>query len=358
MSQPNIKIKKRQDQFNPTEKIPFGVLRTDQMVIMHYTHQKWQPPQIVPYQDLTIAPGAIGLHYGQQIFEGCKTFRHKDGKMYLFRPHKNADRFNHSAQILCMPTIPPKNQIQAMQSLIAAERLWYPNQDGACFYVRPFMIGTEDALGVRPSSTYTYAIILSPSGPYFKDGFNPISLLITPQFHRAAPGGSGTAKAGGNYAASLRAAQKAATLGAKQVLYLDVTNTYIEEAGAMNHFHVTNKGEIIIPIFTDSILRSITSESIIELAYQLGHPVRQENIKISDFIKGIKEKTIVEAGGLGTAAVVAPVNKYHIDRGNEKYDELIVGDGQIGPITQKMYKLLTDIQYGREKAPEGWLVEC
>ena len=346
-----LKPQRKKEQFVSDKSLGFGLLRTDHMFLMDYSDGKWHSARIIPYQELNLFPGAVSLHYGQNIFEGLKAFKHKDREIYTFRIDKHAERFNNSAEALCMPKISIEDQIQAIHSLVDIDRNLFPEVKDASFYIRPFMFGTQDCLGVKPSNTYTYCVIISPSGSYYPQGFHPIKLLITKQFHRAAPGGIGNAKTGGNYAASLRAAVKAASFSAKQVLYTDVNNKTIEEAGAMNHFHVTKDREIIIPKFTDTILKSVTSTSIIELASRLGCKVKQETIYLDEFIKGINNGFVTEAGGLGTAAVVSPVGTYVFDDGKE----LIVGNGEAGPITRKMYNLFTAIQIGEEKAPEGWL---
>ncbi len=356
-----LKKDRRREQFRPTEPLPFGKLRSDYMFLMDFNpEESWHNARIVPYQPLNLFPGATVLHYAQEIFEGEKAFKHPDGELYLFRPDQNAARRNSSAEICCMPEIPVEYQIQAKKALIDMDRLWYPEQEGASIYVRGFSFGTEDTLGVKPSSTYTYCVMLSPSGPYYPEGFNPIKLLFTDKFKRAGPKGTGQAKTGGNYNSSLRAGQRAKEVGAKQVLFMDVDDKYIEEAGAMNHYHVTRDGEIIIPEFTDTILESITSKSFMELSAsrRLHYPVRQERILSLDFIADVALKEIVEAGGLGTAAVVSPVGSYVLDFGNRqrtRQRELMVGDGKVGQITREMYELYTGIQTGKEEAPESWL---
>jgi branched-chain amino acid aminotransferase len=347
---------RRRTPFRPRGPLSFGQLRTDHMFLMDWADGAWRSPRIVPYGPIPMAPGAVVLHYAQEIFEGAKAFRHADGEIRAFRIDRNAERLNRSAPGVCMPTIPPGDQIQAILALLDVERLWCPEQAGASLYIRPFMIGTQDSLGVKPSTRYLFCVFLSPSGPYYSAGFTePVKLLVTRRFHRAAPGGTGAIKTGGNYAASLRAGEVAHELGAAQVLYLDTTDTFVEEAGAMNHFHVTRHGRLLIPTFTDSILRSVTSESVIALgAKALGVEVAQERIRLDAFLDGIRSGEITEAGGLGTAAVVSPVGAYLFDDGRA----LQVGDGGIGPVTRRVYQTITDIQLGRAPAPEGWLFEA
>ncbi len=347
---------RRGEPFRPEGPLPFGQLRTDHMFLMDFADGAWSDPRIVPYGPFLLAPGAVVLHYSQEIFEGAKAFQHPDGEIYAFRIDKNAARMNRSAEGLCMPPVPPADQVQAILALLDVERLWFPEQEGASLYVRPFMIATQDSLGVKPSNRYLFCVFLSPSGPYYPAGFQePVKLLVTRRFHRAAPGGTGAMKTGGNYAASLMAGEVAHKLGASQVLYLDTADRYIEEAGAMNHYHVTRDGRLVIPSFTDTILRSVTSESVLELGQEvLGLRVGQERIPFEPFLAALRSGEIIEAGGFGTAAVVSPVGAYVFEDGTE----LRVGDGRIGPNTRRIYEILTGIQRGTRPAPPGWLFQA
>ncbi len=356
----NLKKERRTEEFKPTKPIGFGQLESDHMFVMDYHLPKretdyskgeWHSPKIMPMQPFQIHPRSLVLHYAQEIFEGAKAFQHPDSELYAFRIDKNAKRFNRSAGIMCMPKIPVKDQLQGIEALLDVDRLWFPQQEEASMYIRPFMFATTPSLGVKAGNDYRFCVLLSPSGPYYSEGFNPIRLLLTEEFKRVPPKGVGQAKAGGNYGASLRAGRRAGNFDAKQVLFLDVYNHHLEEAGAMNHYHVTRQEEVVIPQFTDTILESITSRSIIELRKRLGLHVKQENISAIDFLFGIASGRISEAGGLGTAAVVSPVGEYISDQG----DIIRVGNGQVGPISRKMYRLLTGIQNGRFEAPEGWL---
>ena len=348
----DLKINSRRTEPLQTDKpISFGIMETDHMFTMKYDFGEWHSAKITQIENHSIHPKANVLHYAQEIFEGAKAFEHPDGELYTFRIDQNIKRFNQSAEIMCMPKVPEEMQLEAITSLLDVERLWFPKQKEASLYIRPFMFGTTSSLGVKESESYIYSVIISPSGPYYPEGFNPIRLLLTSKFKRVPTGGVGKAKTGGNYGASLRAGRAAKNLGAKQVLYIDPTNRFIEEAGAMNHYHVTSNQEIIIPEFTENILESITAKSILSLEERLGHKVRQEKILVKDFLGGINSGEIVEAGGLGTAAVVSPVGEYITDQ----REKIQVGDGQVGPITEKMYQLITDIQTGKVEAPEGWL---
>lgn len=347
---------RRTEPFKPTEQLPFGKLRSDHMFLMDYSEGEWHSPRLVPRQPIKLKPGASVFHYGQEIFEGAKAFQHPDGEIYTFRLDQNCQRFNNSAEIMAMPPIPVEDQLQAIHSLIDIDRLWFPQQAEASLYIRPFMFSTTDALGVKPGKDYLFCVILSPSGPYYSQGFNPGKMLLSNRFRRVAEKGTGKAKAGGNYGASLRAGEFAKKLGCQQVLYLDARDEFLEEYGAMNHFQVTREGKILIPEFTDTILESITARSFLELGERLGHPIEQARLSASDFVQGLLEKKITEAGGLGTACVVSPVGSYMIDLFGEIKDKpLVIGNGQVGPISQKMYGLLTGIQYGKLEAPKGWL---
>ncbi|WP_110459056.1 branched-chain amino acid aminotransferase [Shewanella algidipiscicola] len=343
---------RRTEQFEPETNVGFGNLRTDHMFLMDYRDGEWRDPRVVPYGPFEVAPGAIALHYGQSVFEGAKAFMHQDGEIYTFRLDKNAERLNTSADILCIPALPEAMQLAGINALIDVDRLWFPMQEGACLYIRPFIFATEDRLSVSPSQQYTFCVMLSPSGAYYADGFDKaIRLLISKRFHRAVSGGTGASKAAGNYAASLKAGKAAAEYGAAQVLYLDANNQQIEEVGAMNHFHVLKDGTIIIPKFTDTILKSITSQSILDLGEQLGCEVRQETVMLDKFISDIESGEIIEAGGFGTAAVVSPVGSYIF----EDNRVVTVGNGEVGEHTRRIYQVLTDIQKGLRPAPNGWL---
>jgi branched-chain amino acid aminotransferase len=338
----------------PLQVDTFGVIRTNHMFVAEYRDGEWGDHRIVPYGPFSVAPGAAGLHYGQTLFEGAKAFKQVDGEVYTWRFDENAKRFNHSASVLMMPEMPVEDQMEALFRLIDVEREWCPSVPESSLYIRPFMFATEDMLGVKPSHTYTYCIILSPSGPYYSGGFNnAITLLITDKYHRAVSGGTGSTKSAGNYAASLRPAQFAYDHGATQVLYLDSSNQYLEEVGTMNHYHVLRDGTFIIPLFTDSILRSVTSLSVLALSDMGKTKARQEQIRLDSFIEGIKSGEIIEAGGFGTAAVVSPVGRYLFEDGSS----ITVGDGKVGKYSRELYDLYSGMQTGRFPAPAGWTVK-
>lgn len=370
--------KRRIEQFCPTTTLPFGVERTDHMVLMQYSPERgWHNAQIVPYGPLSIMPGATCLNYGQQFFEGAKAYKIGE-ELYTFRLDQNARRFNNSARLLRAPQIPVEQQIELIHTLLDIERLWFPEgQPGSSLYIRPLMLGVDDEVRVKSSQTHTYCVFLSPSGAYYPGGFNTaVSILITQLLHRSAPGMLGPAKAGANYACSIKPGDLAARFGAKQVLY--TTDGLVDEAGAMNHYHVLKDGTVVIPTQRDPILNAITSRSIEELSSMMGIEVRRKTVYLEDMIQGIKRGEIVEAGGFGTAAVVSPIGKYLCLKDQEMspalldeildgrvpeeklrqyVEEIVVGDGQVGPISRRMYEYYTEMLAGEKIAPSGWLVK-
>ncbi len=339
------------------EPLPFGQLRTNHMFVVNFRDGAWVDPRIVPYAEFSLFPGALCFHYGQTIFEGAKAFIHPDGELYLFRYEKNCERMNHSAENLCMPTIPVELQMEGTLRLLDVERDWCPTMPESSLYIRPFMFASEDSLGVKTASAYIFCVMLSPAGPYYPGGFSKANrLLITARYHRAVSGGTGTAKCGGNYAASLQAQTYAHDHDCAQVLYLDATNRTIEEVGTMNHYHVEKDGTFVIPAFNDSILRSITSESVLELAAMSDLPLkikaRQETVRLDKFLADVRSGAITEAGGLGTAAVVSPVGSYLM---GESGEVITVGDGGIGPHSRALYEYYNGMQLGKQPAPRGWV---
>ncbi len=367
----SLKPDRRKRQFKPEKKLPFGKLRSEHMFVMEFLRGEWHSPRILPYgpieftikkKKMHLMPGSLVLNYGLGSFEGGKAFLHEDGEVRTFRIDQNAQRHNYSSSKIELPVIPEEDQIQAIEALLDVDRKWVPQQEGASMYIRPVTIAVDDELGVHAGSHCIYCAILSPSGPYFPKGFSSGTMLLSDRYKRVAPKSSGDVKIIGNYANSIRPGKIAKKLGAQQVLYLDVFDKYLEEYGAMNHFQVTRDGEIIIPEFTDTILKSITACSFLELGDRLGHPVRQEPIPLVNFLIGLYSKQITECGGLGTAAVVAPVGKYLLDLNGKRSSPLeemlspvIVGGGKVGPVSKQMFELYTGIQYGRIEDKKGWL---
>ncbi|GAB6180551.1 branched-chain amino acid aminotransferase [Desulfotomaculum defluvii] len=338
--------------YEDESKLVFGSIFTDRMFTMHYANKEWNESRIERYRSFNLDPSSCVFHYSQEIFEGLKAYAAEDGRILLFRPDQNAKRMNRSAERLVMPTIPEEDIIQAITELVLAEKRWLPKQPGTSLYIRPTMIATEAFLGVHPSSEYIFYIIISPVGAYYKGGFKPIKLYVEDIFVRSNIGGVGDVKTGGNYAASLMAGHKAQQKGFSQVLWLDGRERkYVEEVGAMNMFFVYGN-KLVTPMLTGSILPGITRASVLELAKYLGLETEERLISIDEVIEGINSGTITEAFGSGTAAVISPVGSLYY-----KEKDYFINNEQVGPVTQRLYDKLVNIQYGREKDPFGWVRE-
>jgi branched-chain amino acid aminotransferase len=336
--------------FDDPLKLPFGRNFTDYMFSMDHAGAGWQNPCIKPYQPLVLQPSANVFHYSQEVFEGQKAYRSKKNEILLFRPRENARRLNRSLQRLCMPEIPEEMFLEAECELLKLEKRWVPGQKGASLYIRPTVIGTEAALGVKPSSEYLFYIILSPVGPYFKEGFDPVSLWVSETYSRAGSGGTGEAKTGGNYSGSLLATREATQKGYSQVLWLDAgEHRFVEEVGAMNIFFVLD-GTLVTPSLDGTILHGVTRKSVLELAPELGLPVEERRIAIEEVIDGMRTGKLTEIFGAGTAAVISPVGKIAF-RGEDH----VVGNNQTGPWAQKIFATLTGIQYGEIEDKRGWV---
>ncbi len=348
----NISITKTQ---NPKEKpdalsLGFGQVFTDHMFLMNYTPDKgWHDARIVPFGNLSIHPASTVLHYGSEIFEGLKAYRRADGKVQLFRPIENIRRMNNSADRLCLPQIPEDIAMQVLTEFVKTEQDWTPSAEGTSLYIRPFMFGNDESLGVHTVHHVTFAIIASPSGSYYKEGINPVKIMIEDQDVRAVRGGTGYAKCGGNYAASNRAGERAEQKGYSQVLWLDgVERKYIEEVGAMNvMFKIA--GEIVTPMLSGSILPGITRKSCIEVLRKEGYTVNERLISVDELSQAMENGTLEEAWGCGTAAVVSPIGELCYK--DVKYT---VNEGKIGPVTQHLYDTLTSIQWGKTEDTFGW----
>ncbi len=327
----------------------FGKIFTDHMFVMNYTEGKgWYDARIVPYDKIALYPSAMVFHYGQEMFEGLKAYKGEDGKAYLFRPDMNAKRANESNDRLCIPRIPEEDFVQAVKAVVNVDKDWIPSEPGTSLYVRPFVIATDEFLGVAPSKNYLFIIILSPSGAYYASGLNPVGIWIEDEFVRAVRGGIGFAKTGGNYAASLKAQVKAHDAGFSQVLWLDgVERKYIEEVGAMNIFFKI-AGKIVTPALSGSILPGITRNSVLTLCRDWGYEVEERRISVDELIEAQKNGTLEEVFGTGTAAVISPVGKLrYVD------EVMTIGDGGIGEVSQKLYDTVTGIQTGKVADPYG-----
>jgi len=328
----------------------FGRVFTDRMLTAHWEPSRgWHEARIEPYGPICLEPSASVFHYGQEIFEGLKAYRWADGSVALFRPAMNWARMNRSAARLALPEVPEQLFLDGIAELVRLDRDWVPAAEGTSLYVRPTLFGEEPFLGVRPAERCRFFVILSPVGAYYASGFAPVRILVEDHYVRAAPGGTGMAKAGGNYAASLVAGLKAKERGYDQVLWLDATERrWVEEVGAMNIFFVVD-GRLVTPPITDSFLAGVTRDSILRLAPTLGLEAEERPVAISDLLADLRSGRVSEAFGTGTAAVVSPVGAL-----GYKDDEVSVGDGGVGPVTRRLYDTLTGIQYGRIPDPFGW----
>jgi branched-chain amino acid aminotransferase len=332
-------------------KLIFGKTFCDHMFMVNYVAGKgWIDPRIVPYQAMSMDPASMVLHYGQGIFEGLKAYRCRDGQIHLFRPKQNCERMNRSARRMCMPEIDPELQIRAIESLLKLDLDWIPHSIGSSLYIRPTMIASEPALGVRPANEYIYFIITGPVGAYYPEGFNPIKIYVSDEYVRAVRGGVGESKTMANYAASLYAAEMAKKMGFTQVLWLDaVERRYIEEVGTMNIFFRIGD-ELVTPPLTGSILPGVTRDSVIQMAKHWGINVQERMITVDEVVEAIQSGAMKESFGTGTAAVISPVGE--ISYKNEHYQ---VQDGGVGELSQKLYDEIVGMQYGERKDPFGWV---
>ena len=329
----------------------FGKVFTDHMFVMDYTSDKgWHDARIVPFGRISLHPASTVLHYGAEIFEGLKAYRRADGGVQLFRPMENIRRMNNSAERMCLPLLDEQDALQALTEFVKLEEKWVPKSFGTSLYLRPFMFGDDEALGVHAVHRATFMIIASPSGSYYKEGINPVKIMIENEDVRTVRGGTGYAKCGGNYAASTRAGERAAQKGFSQVLWLDgVERKYIEEVGAMNVMFKID-GEIVTPMLTGSILPGITRKSCIEVLKKQGYKVSERLLSVDELISALENGKLEEAWGCGTAAVVSPIGTLAYQ--NKEY---LVGGGKIGEVTQKLYDTLTGIQWGKIKDEFGWV---
>ncbi|MBE6903939.1 MAG: branched-chain amino acid aminotransferase [Ruminococcaceae bacterium] len=331
----------------------FGKHFTDHMFIMDYSRESgWGNARIIPFQNISLHPASTVLHYGSEIFEGLKAYRRADGKVQLFRPIENIRRLNNSADRLCLPQIDEDDAMHILNTFVALEQEWTPSAEGTSLYLRPFMFGNDETLGVHAVHNATFAIIASPVGSYYPEGINPVKIMIEDEDVRAVRGGTGYAKCGGNYAASNRAGERAEQKGYSQVLWLDgVERKYIEEVGAMNVMFKID-GEIITPMLSGSILPGITRKSCIEVLKNEGYKVSERLLSIDELADALKNGKLEEAWGCGTAAVVSPIGELCYK--DVKYT---INEGKIGEVTQYLYDTLTGIQWGRKEDTYGWTVE-
>jgi len=332
----------------------FGKNFSDHMIAIEWEqNQGWHDARVIPYGPIALDPAASVLHYSQEVFEGLKAYRHADGSIWTFRPHANAQRLQRSAYRLALPELPIDLFIASLKQLVAVDREWVPDAPETSLYFRPFLIGNESYLGVRASQKATYYVIASPAGAYFSSGMTPVSIWLADDYARAAgKGGTGAAKCGGNYAASLLPQMQAQAQGCSQVLFLDsVEGRYLEELGGMNLFLVYgDRNTLVTPSLTGSILEGVTRDSILQLARDRGMITEERKIPLDEWIEGIRSGEITEAFACGTAAVITPI-------GQLKGKNLCVGDADAapGPIGLSLRKELTDIQYGWSADRYGWM---
>lgn len=328
----------------------FGDIFTDHMFTMYYeTSKGWFNPRIGPYENISIDPAAMAIHYGQEIFEGLKAYRAKNGGIYLFRPRDNFERFNRSASRVCMAEVNIEVAMEGMRELILLDRDWVPRSPGTSLYIRPTMIATEPHLGVRPANEYLFFIIIGPVGAYYKEGLNPVKIYVEDFYVRAAQGGTGEAKTAGNYAASLLAAEKAKEKGFTQVLWLDARERkYVEEVGTMNMFFVIDNEVITAPL-SGSILSGITRDSVMKIVKDWGINVSERPVSIDEVIKAAKDGSLKEAFGTGTAAVISPVGQI-----TYMGEDHIISAGKMGDLSQRLYNEIISIQYQEKADPYGW----
>ncbi len=329
----------------------FGRFFTDHMVTVRWTEGRgWHDGQLVPYAPLSMDPANMTLHYAQTIFEGLKAYRQPDGSVATFRPHANAERFQSSARRLGMPELPVETFIEACDALVKQDKDWVPGSGEASLYLRPFMIATEVGLGVRPANEYLFIVIASPAGAYFSGGVKPVSVWLSEEYVRATPGGTGAAKTGGNYAASLVAQAQAAEQGCDQVVWLDaIERRWVEEMGGMNLYFVYGN-KIVTPELTGSLLPGITRDSLLKIATDLGYEAVEGRVSTDDWKAGNADGTLTEVFACGTAAVITPVGSVKSARA-----DWTVGDGTPGEVTMKLREALLNIQTGAAEDTHGWM---
>ena len=335
------------------EKLVFGRTFSTHVFEMDYDVNKggWYNPVIKKSTDVSMSPAAMVLHYGQAIFEGLKAFKKDDGSIAMFRPDKNIERMNNSARRLCMPEMDTEIFMDALKKLVKLDEAWVPENEGHSLYIRPVMYAYDPFLGVRPGEQYKFILMLSPVGPYYPEGFKPVPIMVTDKYVRAAAKGVGECKCAGNYAASLMAQREAQKEGYTQVLWLDaIEQKYIEEVGTMNIF-IRFKDEVATPRLTGSILPGVTRRSTIQILKDWGYNITERDISIDEVAEAYKNDNLIEIFGTGTAAVISSLSKL-------KYNDLIMefSNEEAGELGQKLYKEITDIQYGRKEDKYGWMV--
>jgi branched-chain amino acid aminotransferase len=344
------KLKKKP---KPGVELGFGKIFTDYLFLMDYKKGAgWKHPRIEPYRPLSLDPGALVLHYGQEVFEGLKAYRWANDDIYLFRPRMNYERMNRSARRLCMPELDVDLALEATQQLIRLEKDWVPSTPGASLYIRPNMIGVEPALGVQLSKEFLFYIMLGPVGAYYPQGFNPVDIYVSEKYIRAARGGLGEAKTLANYAASLLAQEEAHEEGFTQVLWLDaIERKYVEEVGTSNIFFYIGD-ELVTPPLGGTILPGVTRDSVLHIARRWEMKVSERMISLDEVLSALESGKVKEIFASGTAAVISPVGKLAY-RGKK----FVIHEGKVGPLARKLYDHIMGIQYGKFKDPYGWMMK-
>lgn len=345
-------IKTEKPKQKPSGALGFGKYFTDHMFVMNYDDGKWHDARIQPYAPFTLEPCCSVFHYGQAVFEGTKAYKNKNGEVRLFRPRDNLLRMNESSDRICIPPIDVDFVLDALKKLVALDESWIPTDEGTSLYIRPSVIATENALGVHAAKSYIFFIILSPSGSYYAHGLEPVRLYVEENYVRAAKGGTGHHKVVGNYAASMKAGEKAAQMGYDQVMWLDAKeHKNVEEVGSMNIFFVFDN-VVKTPALRGSILPGITRRSVIELLKDEGYKVEECDIAVKDVVEGAKNGKLEEVFGTGTAAVISPVGDF-----GYRGEDFVVGGGKMGKISRHIYDELTGIQTGRVGDRFGWVTK-
>lgn len=343
-------IKAKQKKAKPAGALGFGKYFTDYMFVMEYSDGKWDNARIQPYAPFTLEPSTAVFHYAQAIFEGTKAYKNKQGEIRLFRPRDNFLRMNDSADRVCIPPIDVDFVLDALEKLVILDKDWIPTDEGTALYIRPSIIATDNTLGVHAAHNYIFFIILSPVGAYYAHGLEPVGLYVEEEYVRASKGGTGHHKVAGNYAASLKAGEKAVKLGYDQVLWLDSKeHKYVEEVGSMNIFFVIN-GKAVTPMLGGSILPGITRKSVIELLKDKGIQVEERLVSVEEIINGIKSGACSEIFGTGTAAVISPVGKICYEG-----KDYVINGGKMGELSRAVYDELTGIQTGKISDKFGWV---
>ncbi len=347
----SIQKTKKPKQKPSSDNLSFGTYFSDHMYVCEYSPDKgWHNEKIIPYQNLSLSPAVMTIHYGQSIFEGLKAYKTADKKVHLFRPIENIRRMNASCVRMCIPELDEKAGVEAIKTLVDVDRDWIPEEPGTSLYIRPFIFATDPYLGVRPSNTYQFVIITGPVGAYYKEGINPVKIYVETNYVRAVVGGLGEAKAAANYAASLKAQVEAKEKGYTQVLWLDgIEKKYVEEVGTMNVFFIIGD-EVVTPELTGSILPGITRKSVIELLKSWGYKVSERRISMDEINQAYKKGLLKEVFGTGTAAVISPVGEL-----NWNGKVLTINDGKIGSVSKRLYDTITGIQFGNVPDTFNWI---